>query len=603
MRVASGHFNRMSTTRCLQRWVGLMWVFLLYPSLCSAVRDIYLPTLVSQSGQSRVEGAMPSGISKDLVRRVAINNTLVVTWANAHYADFAANFVNHMRRLKITNFLVGAMDKELLDILQKDKVNTWYMGSKGMDQNSVKADFGWGSPKFHKMGRDKIRLIRDFAKIGLDVLISDIDVVWLEDPFPYLARFPAADMLVSTDQLRNQSQGDELEFHICQTASNIGMMWIRSTPGTIEMTQRWLEVIEGDPNKWDQVAFNDLKAEGKSCAGARDKDGLMQAYNGKVLMGILPVALFSNGHTFYVQHLQDRLDPGLKPYAVHATFQYGGTPGKRHRMREAGVWLGDRTSYFDDGGHGFVSYEPRIPSDVDLEQFRELGWPSPDGHHPVLETRSPVLQAHTRMVNFQLQQFRDALVVAWLAGRRLVAPPILCGLDRVWFPHSGRFPGSILRLPFECPLDHVVRIEHVFRRSKHGELPFKEHSFLANPQLPAPPTSYNQVIVHSKAPESSREAFGNENKQHAYRAVNAPERMFPSKLNATELKEMLKELRDVRFLHFTNMVDLFRGFETSERHLLGKFATDNNVDQGFGDEWCCTKGGPVKYNFLGDFRL
>lgn len=64
---------------------------------------------VSQSGQSRVEGAMPSGISKDLVRRVAINNTLVVTWANAHYADFAANFVNHMRRLKITNFLVGAM--------------------------------------------------------------------------------------------------------------------------------------------------------------------------------------------------------------------------------------------------------------------------------------------------------------------------------------------------------------------------------------------------------------------------------------------------------------------------------------------------------------
>lgn len=82
----------------------------------------------------------------------------------------------------------------------------------------------------------------------------------------------------------------------------------------------------------------------------------------------------------------------------------GGTPGKRHRMREAGVWLGDRTSYFDDGGHGFVSYEPRIPSDVDLEQFRELGWPSPDGHHPVLETRSPVLQAHTRMVNFQLQQ-------------------------------------------------------------------------------------------------------------------------------------------------------------------------------------------------------
>lgn len=26
---------------------------------------------------------------------------------------------------------------------------------------------------------------------------------------------------------------------------------------------------------------------------------------------------------------------GLSPYVAHATFQYSGTPGKRHRMREA----------------------------------------------------------------------------------------------------------------------------------------------------------------------------------------------------------------------------------------------------------------------------
>jgi hypothetical protein len=37
---------------------------------------------------------------------------------------------------------------------------------------------------FHKMGRDKIRLIRDFTKSGVDVLISDIDVAWLRDPIP-----------------------------------------------------------------------------------------------------------------------------------------------------------------------------------------------------------------------------------------------------------------------------------------------------------------------------------------------------------------------------------------------------------------------------------
>ena len=27
---------------------------------------------------------------------------------------------------------------------------------------------------------------------------------------------------------------------------------------------------------------------------------------------------------------------GWQPYSIHTTFQYGGAPGKRHRLREAG---------------------------------------------------------------------------------------------------------------------------------------------------------------------------------------------------------------------------------------------------------------------------
>ena len=60
-------------------------------------------------------------------------------------------------------------------------------------------------------------------------------------------------------------------------------------------------------------------------------------------MGVLPVALFASGHTFFVQGLAERLGLG-RPYAVHATFQYSGTPGKRHRMRERGLWLAVRAS-------------------------------------------------------------------------------------------------------------------------------------------------------------------------------------------------------------------------------------------------------------------
>ena len=37
--------------------------------------------------------------------------------------------------------------------------------------------------------------------MGFDVVVSDVDTVWLHDPLPYLAKYPEADILVSSDSL------------------------------------------------------------------------------------------------------------------------------------------------------------------------------------------------------------------------------------------------------------------------------------------------------------------------------------------------------------------------------------------------------------------
>jgi hypothetical protein len=147
---------------------------------------------------------LSTGISKELVDRVAVDGAVIVTWANMHYYDFALNFLSHLDALEVTNYLIGAMDEELYAALRKIGVNTWLMGSKSIDADAVKKDFGWGSKNFHKMGRDKIRLIHDFTKTGVDVLISDIDVAWLRNPIPFFRRYPKADILVSTDNLQNR---------------------------------------------------------------------------------------------------------------------------------------------------------------------------------------------------------------------------------------------------------------------------------------------------------------------------------------------------------------------------------------------------------------
>jgi len=157
------------------------------------------------SKNSDDDDTLSTGITKGLVRRTAVDGVVFVTWANNHYRDFARFWTSRLKSLGLTNFMVGAMDDELHEYMKSLGVATWPMGSVGIGKDAVKKDFGWGSQNFHKMGRDKIRLIRDFTKVeGISVLISDIDVAWLRDPTPFFARYPSADILVSTDLLRSE---------------------------------------------------------------------------------------------------------------------------------------------------------------------------------------------------------------------------------------------------------------------------------------------------------------------------------------------------------------------------------------------------------------
>ena len=58
----------------------------------------------------------------------------------------------------------------------------------------------------------------------------------------------------------------------------------------------------------------------------------------------------------------------LQPYAVHTTFQYVGTEGKRHRLREAIVFF-DQPSYYDSSGT-FFTVSTKSIYDVEINNLR-----------------------------------------------------------------------------------------------------------------------------------------------------------------------------------------------------------------------------------------
>ena len=413
-------------------------------------------------------------LSQSLVDAAAADasGALLVTWANAHHAEFALNWIAHARGAGIGNFLVGCLDDELIRVLEEragagahlfrvpesasfpsSSFSSSSSSSSRNDQysssKSSKEDIGWGSAGFHALGRAKVSLARLLVeRHGADVLVSDVDAVWLRDPFPYLRRFPEADVLASSDALaptrdrrgggvgggrRAERRGetataaaasaaaaaaapDPLErWPAAAAAANIGVVFFRS-PRSVDFLREWEETLlrsdeeeekKGSGEKqWDQNVFNDLFRrgmvttttttteqqqqieEGASEDGARSEaapalsppppppitasrpDGLFPAYDNSLLFGILPVDLFASGHTFFVQRLPERTGAGVGlfdsgggesgggggggdsspsgPFVVHATFQFSGDEGKRHRLRERYLWAVDG----GDGGDG-----------------------------------------------------------------------------------------------------------------------------------------------------------------------------------------------------------------------------------------------------------
>ncbi|GAU39817.1 hypothetical protein TSUD_154740 [Trifolium subterraneum] len=400
-------------------------------------------------------------LTKELVQQRVKDNVVIVTFGNYAFMDFILTWVKKLTDLEVSNFLVGAMDTKLVEALYWKGVPVFDMGS-----HMSTVDVGWGSPTFHKMGREKIILLDSILPFGFEVLMCDTDMVWLKNPLPYLARYPGADILTSSDQVIPTVVDDSLEvWQEVSGAYNIGLFHWRPTESATNLVKQWKEMLLADDKIWDQSGFNDI-LHNQLGPSVDDDSGFVFAFDGKLKLGILPASVFCSGHTYFVQAMYQQLR--LEPYAVHATFQYGGTEGKRHRLREAMFFL-DPPEYYNPPG-GLLSFKPSIPKSLLLS-----------GEHNV--------DSHFTLINHQMKQIRTALAIASLLNRTLVMPPLWCRLDRLWFPHPGVLEGSLTRQPFLCPLDHVFEVNVMLKKLPEEEfgpeIGIREYSMLDNPSLPS----------------------------------------------------------------------------------------------------------------------
>ncbi|KAK2140922.1 hypothetical protein LSH36_1205g00099 [Paralvinella palmiformis] len=174
----------------------------------------------------------------------------------------------------------------------------------------------------------KPRIIADFLKSGFDVLLVDLDIVFLKDPLPFFQNCQECDLI---------TQCDSREI-------NSGFFLIRNTSGGIQLFDRIVTMKLRRPSV-DQVYVN--KAARK--------------LGNKTKIQCLPGDQFQLGNSFFTrgQRLFIGDNPCNQCVIVHNNYIVS-LEGKIYRFKEYGLWAVDKHRYYSDKNRMYISYDNPI---------------------------------------------------------------------------------------------------------------------------------------------------------------------------------------------------------------------------------------------------
>ncbi|KAK3239054.1 hypothetical protein CYMTET_50993 [Cymbomonas tetramitiformis] len=230
-------------------------------------------------------------------------------------------------------------------------------------------------------------------------------------------------------------------------------------------------------------------------------------WHGRLKVGNLPMAEFLNGHMFFTRRVQEY--SGVKPIAVHLTYQFGDTAdyvyGKRQRLRELGMWLMEEDKYFTEGS--FLSIvddhegiDPIIEPYAKIASFckesdsvKDKCWhpqelSAADKSARSISDRDPAslmdpCKPHLEVQGWMRGVLRNALVLHKKTSRTFILPQFQCYCERHWWMlEDGRIPAGAkqMPMPYKCPMDHIFEPAEWYNH----KVDFREPAFLKDARVP-----------------------------------------------------------------------------------------------------------------------
>lgn len=283
--------------------------------------------------QRITHSSFPTTSSK-LVVIIAVNNA---------YRGLALNFVCNLRRLNIPNYLILAMDRPVYDFLVASHTNVFLYHSQRsqsvpfhLENNSISGEAVFGSSLFVETSKRKSMLVLKVLRLGFNVLFSDADVVFVENPIPLVKQYES-DIVIQSD--RSHSKEDApLNYNI-----NSGFYLARATARTVTALQaiiKYTHAIRRSEQKgFNYVlcgAFKDHHAGPGLRVGTKQ---CIHTHSGATAT-VLPLDAFPNGsdNSLWTNATKSFAEDYPHIIAIHANYVKGRSE-KIERLRRIGYWF------------------------------------------------------------------------------------------------------------------------------------------------------------------------------------------------------------------------------------------------------------------------
>ncbi|KAK1369597.1 Glycosyltransferase [Heracleum sosnowskyi] len=278
-----------------------------------------------------------------ILEKISVNKEVIVALANSNVKDMLEVWFTNIKRVGIPNYLVVALDEDIDSFCQSNNVPVYKRDpDEGID---AVAKVGGN----HAVSGLKFRILREFLQLGYSVLLSDVDIVYLQNPFNYLYRDSDVESMTDghnnmtaygyNDVFDEPSMGWARYAHTMRIwVYNSGFFYIRPTIPSIELLDRVAGRLSRE-NAWDQAVFN----EELFYPSHPGYDGLHASRR------TMDLYLFMNSKVLFKTVRKDAKLSKLKPVIIHVNYH----PDKFPRMKAIVEYYvngkQDALKYFPDG--------------------------------------------------------------------------------------------------------------------------------------------------------------------------------------------------------------------------------------------------------------